>query len=164
MEKNEYHLIIDINSEISATGETPSSPTGAISSTNSAEQRVANTMKRLVKYEIARPFLNTTKQMIQNNVDTYYGSGELSQRINFGLSMGTTAYQTAMQGMALSSVLGLTTGVGVLITSALTLMQKGLEIVARQNEINNKQRLENEQLQILRGRAGVQFNRSRMGE
>ena len=158
MDKNEYHLIIDINGD--GVGETSS----AISDTEKAEQKIANTMKKLVKYEIARPFLNTTKQMVQNNVDTYYGSGELSQRINFGLSIGTTAYHTTMQGMALSSVLGLSTGVGVLITGALTLMQKGLEILSRQNEINNKQKLENEQLQILRGRAGIQFNRSRMGE
>lgn len=175
MEKNEYRLIIDINdltnassgggSPISGQNISSNTPnTKDITSSNIAEGKAFNTMKRLVKFEIARPFLNTTKQIIQNDVDTYLGSAELSQRISTAMNMGATIKQSVIQGIALSSLLGITTGAGLLISGTLTLMQKTFELYARQNEINNKQKLENEQLQILRGRAGVQFNRSRMGE
>ena len=179
MEKNEYRLIIDINdlTNASSGGGGPISnttnslnSTPGISNTNTSQQgnisgqKAFNTLKRLVKFEIARPYLSTTKQIIQNDVDTYFGSSELSQRIGMAMNVGTTIRQSAVQGMALSSVLGISTGAGILITGTLTLMQKSFEIMARQNEINNKQKLENEQLQILRGRAGIQFNRSRMGE
>ena len=102
--------------------------------------------------------------MIQNDVDTYYGSGELSQRINFGMSMVDTTVSTIKNGIGLSAVLGLSVPGGIGLSAVLTGLQKMLEINVRQNEINNKQKLENEQLQILRGRAGVQFNRSRVGE
>ena len=174
MEKNEYRLIIDINdltsvnssgSPISNTNSSFNSTSGnTLSQGNISGQKAFNTLKRLVKFEVARPYLSTTKQIIQNDVDTYFGSSELSQRIGMAMNVGTTIRQSAVQGMTLSSVFGISTGAGILITGTLTLMQKSFEIMARQNEINNKQKLENEQLQILRGRAGVQFNRSRMGE
>ena len=162
MEKNEYHLIIDINDNVN--GESTSG--GAISNTKSdnSTDKFQKALTRLAKYEIAKPFLSSTKQMIQNNVDTYYGSGELSQRISFGLSAVDTTVNTIKNGIGLSAVLGLSMAGGIGVAAALMAVQKGLEILVRQNEILNKQRLENEQLQILRGRAGVQFNRSRMGE
>ena len=169
MEKNEYHLIIDINDNVSAVGSSGGgSSTSAISNvtntTSNSTDKFQNALTRLAKYEIAKPFLSSTKQMIQNNVDTYYGSGELSQRISFGLSAVDTTVNTIKNGIGLSAVLGLSMAGGIGVATALMAVQKGLEILVRQNEINNKQRLENEQLQILRGRAGVQFNRSRMGE
>lgn len=161
MEKNEYHLIIDINDNVN--GESASG--GAISNNNNdSADKFQKALTRLAKYEIAKPFLSSTKQMIQNEVDTYYGSGELSQRISFGLSAVDTTVNTIKNGIGLSAVLGLGLAGGIGLSAALMAVQKGLEILVRQNEINNKQRLENEQLQILRGRAGVQFNRSRMGE
>lgn len=168
MEKNEYHLIIDINDNVN--GEMSSSPitqNSASSNSNSDSDdglKMAKRLKRLAKYEIAKPFLSSTKQMILNDVDTYYGSGELSQRINFGMSMVDTTVSTIKNGIGLSAVLGLSVPGGIGLSAVLTGLQKMLEINVRQNEINNKQKLENEQLQILRGRAGVQFNRSRVGE
>ena len=175
MGKNEYRLIIDINDFTSGSsgGSNPITNTSSIASGSTAQSQgnqtiqngnSFNAMKRLVKYEIARPFLNTTKQIILNDVNTYFGSGELSQRINVAMNTASTIRQSVTQGLALSSIFGISTGPGILIGGALTLMQKSFEVFARQNEINNKQILENEQLQILRGRAGIQFNRSRMGE
>lgn len=157
MEKNEYHLIIDINGDIGG---------GAISggSSNTEVGKQEKALMNLVRYQVAQPFIQSTKQMIINNVDTYYGSSELSQRIQVGLDTAHSLYSGAKYGVALSSALGIGAVAGGILGVALTVGHKMLDIVVKQNEINNKTRLENEQLQILRGRAGIQFNRSRMGE
>lgn len=161
MEKNEYHLIIDINNMGSGKGG------GAIATQNKEQQQASrreDALKRLVKYEIARPFISSTLQMVQNNVDTRLGSQEVSQRIQFAMDTARTAYNSVQQGLVLSAVFGLSKVGGMGIGLALTAGQKLLDIAVKQNEINNKMYLENEQLSILRGRAGVQFNRSRVGE
>lgn len=158
MEKNEYHLIIDINGDVGG---------GAVSESSggSGESKdYSKALTRLVRYEVAQPFINSTKQIIQNDVDTYFGSSELSQRIQFSLDAVHTARSSVVHGMALSTALGISTGAGVGLGLALAVGHKLLDIMVKANEINNKTRLENEQLQILRGRAGIQFNRSRMGE
>ena len=159
MEKNEYRLVIDINDMVGDD---------AISSqsqdTSQGNDKIANTLKRLVKYQVAQPYIQSTKQMILNNVDTYYGSSELSQRIQIGLNTAHNIYSGAVMGISLGSALGIGAVAGAGLGLALMVGQKLLDIAVKQNEINNKQRLENEQLNILRGRAGIQFNRSRSGE
>ena len=158
MEKNEYHLIIDINGGVEGGG--------AVSSGNSEEKssKFEKALSHLIRYEVAQPFINSTKQMVMNTVDTYYGSSELSQRIQLGMDTIHTARSSIIQGIALSSALGITTGAGIGVGIALAVGQKMLDLAVKQVEINNKTRLENEQLQILRGRSGIPFNRSRMGE
>lgn len=161
MEKNEYHLIIDINDNGGSSG----GNNGAIAGEkkdNTSEQ--LNALKKLVKYEVVRPFISSTKQIIMNNVDTYIGSQEISQRIQFAVDGAKTVYSTWQQGVVLSAAFGLTKTGGFGLSLALTAGQKLLDIAVKQNEINNKMYLENQQLSILRGRAGAQFNRSRMGE
>ena len=159
MEKNEYHLIIDIQNS--------GGKGGAISQQSKEEKQIAereNAIKRLVRFEIAKPFVQSTKQIIMNNVDTYYGSSELSQRIQFGLDIAHTTNSAFMQGVALSAVLGISKVAGGVLSLGLAVGQKMMDIAVKQNEINNKAYIENQSLQILRGRAGVQFNRSRVGE
>ena len=121
-------------------------------------------MASLVRYQVAQPFIQSTKQLILNDVNTYYGSSELSQRIQIGLDTAHSLYSGVKYGVALSSALGVSAAAGGAIGIALMVGQKLLDIAVRQNEINNKTRLENQELSILRGRAGIQFNRSRMGE
>ena len=156
MEKNEYHLIIDINGDVNAGG--------GVSKVNNETQKQLNAVKNLVKNQVAQPFINTTKQIIANEVDTRVGSSQVTQRINMGLSVVHQAYNVGVQGASLGTLLGVGSGVGVAITGALKLLEFGLNVVSRQQEINNQKYLEDEQLSILRGRAGVQFNRSRSGE
>jgi hypothetical protein len=156
MEKNEYHLIIDINGDIDDGG--------VSSGSNNEVDKQQKAMQRLVRYQVAQPFIQSTKQIILNNVNTYYGSSELSQRIQVGLDTAHSLYSSAKYGVALASSLGLSAVAGGAIGVALMVGHKMLDIAVKQNEINNKTMLENEQLQILRGRAGIQFNRSRMGE
>lgn len=154
MEKNEYRLIIDINADVG----------GGDSGESSEVDKQQKALKNLVKYQVAQPFIQSTKQMILNDVNTYYGSSELSQRIQLGLDTAHSLYSGAKYGVALSSALGVSAVAGGVIGVALMVGHKLLDIAVRQNEINNKTRLENQELSILRGRAGIQFNRSRMGE
>lgn len=156
MEKNEYRLVIDINADIGGGGSSDS-----VSSEVDKQQK---TLASLVRYQVAQPFIQSTKQLILNDVNTYYGSSELSQRIQIGLDTAHSLYSGVKYGVALSSALGVSAAAGGAIGIALMVGQKLLDIAVRQNEINNKTRLENQELSILRGRAGIQFNRSRMGE
>ena len=156
MEKNEYRLVIDINADIGGGGSSDS-----VSSEVDKQQK---TLASLVRYQVAQPFIQSTKQLILNDVNTYYGSSELSQRIQIGLDTAHSLYSGVKYGVALSSALGVSAAAGGAIGIALMVGQKLLDIAVRQNEINNKARLENQELSILRGRAGIQFNRSRMGE
>jgi hypothetical protein len=155
MEKNEYRLVIDINADIGS---------GSSDSGSNEVDKQQKAIQSLVRYQVAQPFIQSTKQMILNNVNTYYGSSELSQRIQVGLDTAHSLYSSAKYGVALASSLGLSAVAGGAIGVALMVGHKLLDIAVKQNEINNKTMLENEQLQILRGRAGIQFNRSRMGE
>ena len=156
MEKNEYRLVIDINADIGGGGGSDS-----VSSEVDKQQK---TLASLVRYQVAQPFIQSTKQLILNDVNTYYGSSELSQRIQIGLDTAHSLYSGVKYGVALSSALGVSAVAGGAIGIALMVGQKLLDIAVRQNEINNKATLENRELSILRGRAGIQFNRSRMGE
>lgn len=156
MEKNEYRLVIDINADIGGGGSSDS-----VSSEAKKQQK---TLASLVRYQVAQPFIQSTKQLILNDVNTYYGSSELSQRIQIGLDTAHSLYSGVKYGVALSSALGVSAAAGGAIGIALMVGQKLLDIAVRQNEINNKATLENRELSILRGRAGIQFNRSRMGE
>lgn len=156
MDKNEYHLIIDINGDIDDGG--------VSSGSNNEVDKQQKALQNLVRYQVAQPFIQATKQIILNDVNTYYGSSELSQRIQIGLDTAHSLYGGAVMGVNLASALGISKVTGGIVGVALTVGHKLLDIAVKQNEINNKTRLENEQLQILRGRAGIQFNRSRMGE
>lgn len=156
MEKNEYRLVIDINADIGGGGSSDS--------VSSEVDKQKKTLASLVRYQVAQPFIQSTKQLILNDVNTYYGSSELSQRIQIGLDTAHSLYSGVKYGVALSSALGVSAAAGGAIGIALMVGQKLLDIAVRQNEINNKATLENRELSILRGRAGIQFNRSRMGE
>lgn len=159
MEKNEYRLVIDIN-DMAGGGAVSKSK---LSSSSDADKYLKNA-KNLVKYQVAQPFIQTTKQIVFNTVETNTGSSELTQRIQMGLNTAHTLANTVTYGANLGSMLGIGLGAGIGVAAAFTVGLKAVSILTRQIEINNRTKLENEQLSILRGRAGVQFNRSRGGE
>ena len=157
MNKNEYRIVIDINDEVGGGN-------GAVAGSKDKQPNIEKAVGRLVRYQVAQPFIETTKQIVMNEVDTKIGSTELSMRINTAMGLAQSAYQTGVYGLSLASALGVSSGVGIAVAGAITLFKKALDITKNTIEIQNKAKLENEQLSILRGRAGVQFNRSRSGE
>lgn len=160
MENNSYSLKIQIiNAE---GGDSPVANTKA----ESKEPKTTPEMKlaSLVAHKMSSTFLNTSKQIIMNNVHTNLGNSEIEQRINFGMNMVQKGVSTITGGLALSATLGVTGPIGIGIAATLGIIDFAANTIVRQNEINNNARVENEQLQVLRGRMGVQFNRSRTGE
>ena len=164
MENNEYRIVIELTGTGIARTNTNQTQKPNKTEAEKVAERRERTITRIVKYDIGTSFLNTTKSIVQNEVDTYYGSGELSQRINAGMSIATSAYSIVSQGGILSSALGIGAVAGTGVALGIFAFKKTLEVVSNTIEINNKRRIENEQLQLLRGRAGIQFNRSRVGE
>lgn len=159
--KNTYQLYIQIGD---GDGSGVIAGESADTSKDSALKKGAGT---LTAYQVVQPFLNATKQVIANNVQTQYANTELSNRINIGMNIASSAIRVATNvvgGMSLATALGFSSPVGAIVGVATSLVEKVLDIAVRQNEINNQARIENEQLTVLRGRAGVQFNRSRIGE
>ena len=160
MEKNEYRLVISI--------EDGESVSGAIANKNQGEnQGTKKALSILTAYNVAQPFINGTKAIIQNNVDTKLGSQELSARVNLGMEVASFGAKTLIglaSGRSLASMLGLSATFGGAVGVLVTVGSYAMNVAVKQNEINNKIYIENEQLNILRGRAGVQFNRSRSGE
>ena len=157
MNKNEYRIVIDINDEVGGGN-------GAVAGSKDKQPNIEKAVGRLVRYQVVQPFIETTKQIVMNEVDTKIGSTELSMRINTAMGLAQSAYQTGVYGLSLASALGVSGWIGIAVAGAITLFKKALDITKNTIEIQNKAKLENEQLSILRGRAGVQFNRSRSGE
>lgn len=160
MEKNEYHLIIDINGE--GVGEQSPISSGSKKSDNGGKA-----ITLLTAYNVAQPFISAAKQTIMNNVDTKTGSAELSARIGLQMSIAEMGAKTLIgmaSGQSLATMLGVTGPYGAVIGAAVAIGSTIAHFMTRFNALDNQAKLENEQLQILRGRAGVQFNRSRMGE
>ena len=160
MEKNEYHLIIDINGDMEGDGVIAQG-----NNQTSSDGKKGVTL--LAAYNMAQPFISATKQIIQNNVETTTGSGELSARIGLQMSIAEMGVKTLVgiaSGKSLATMLGISGPAGAVIGGIIAVGSTIANLVVKQNALNNQIKLENEQLQILRGRAGVQFNRSRMGE
>ena len=160
MEKNEYRLVISIEDGISNGG----AITDAQQGENQATKKALTIM---TAYNVAQPFINGTKSIIQNNVDTKLGSQELSTRINLAMetvSFGAKTLVGIASGRSLASMLGLSATFGGVVGSLVAVGSFAMNIAVKQKEINNKAYIENEQLNILKGRAGIQFNRSRGGE
>ena len=161
MEKNEYRLVIDINAGISS---------GAITDKkqeNSVDDIAKSIAPLITAYSMAQPFINASKQIMETQVNTKYGSKELSERINIGMSVAQFATKTfagVAGGASLASALGLSAGFGGIAGATIAIGSKITNMLVNYNEISNKRAIENEQIGILAGRAGIQFNRSRSGE
>lgn len=159
MNKNEYRLIIDIN-DFEGGGNGAISKSAETDKTEKRQKAIGN----LVKYQVAQPFINATKQIIYNAVETDTGSAELTQRIQIGMNVAHQTASTITYGASLGSILGIGAGTGVILGTSLAILKFGIDLLVKRVELNNKIKIENEQLSILRGRAGIQFNRSRSGE
>lgn len=159
--KNVYKLYINIgeggSGEVIAGG----------SASDSAKESAKKGAGLMTAYTTMQPYISATEQMIQNDVRTEYGNKELSARVGLGMKVANYAIKTAVgvaSGMSLAQALGFGSGVGAVVGALTTMASFVTDIMVKQNEINNQAKIENEQLSILRGRAGIQFNRSRSGE
>lgn len=159
--KNEYVLTIDING-----GAETQSPIA-----NNTEQ---NTIKHakyegviFTAYQVAQPFVQKTEQIIMNNINTQYANEEYQMKAQFFLDMANKSAGIVAGiagGQSIAAALGIAGPFGAVIGGVVAVAGIAMDIAVKQNAINNAKIVENEGLEILRGRAGIQFNRSRSGQ
>ena len=157
--KNSYQLYIHIDGEV---GE----GVGGIAKESRRDGGVG-AVTAMTVYHNLQPFLSTAENILQNDVKTYVGSEQVSRKLGMAMSITNKALDVGVNvasGVSLASALGFGTGARALIGTAMTVVKEAMNILQRQIEINNKQFEEAESLSIVRGRAGVQYNRSRGGE
>lgn len=161
MNKNEYILTINIEGGVSGESPIASEESQPTIENNKSEKVI------LTAYGMAKPFIDKTEQVIMNNVKTQYANEEYEMRLQMLMDFTNTGIN-AIAGMAagqtIATALGISSPFGAVVGATLTLLNKGAEILVNQNRINNARIVENEGLDILRGRAGIQFNKSRSGQ
>lgn len=159
--KNTYKLIIEVGDGASATSPIASGESGQDKSSGKTG------IGLLTVYSAIQPFIQKTESMILNNVQTSTGSSEITQRTQIAMNVANFAVKTGISvlgGAGIASALGIASPLGAVVGGALAIGSMVMDYVSNVNEINNKRLIENEQLSVLRGRAGIQYNRSRGGE
>lgn len=154
--KNTYQLYIHIDGDVVDDGVSKNKNEGGLGSVTA-----------MTVYHTVQPFLSTAETLIQNDVKTYVGSEQVSQRVSIGMSLASKSIEVGANvasGVSLASALGLGTGAGAVIGIAMSVIKEGLNILQRYKELENKRIEEQESLSVLRGRAGIQYNQSRGGE
>lgn len=162
MGKNTYQLYIQIgNEKISPIADSETSQKPALTTTQKVGAGI------FTAYQVADPFIKKTQQILINNVQTEYANEELEQRIGLLMDTANFAVKTGANlagGASLAQALGLGAGAGLMAGLVVSLASIAMDFAVKANQINNQIKIDNEQLGILRGRNGMQFNRSRGGE
>lgn len=160
--KNTYQLFIQIGD-----GNGGATPIANGVEPSKKERATSNTIGLLTAYGAIEPFIQKTQNIILNNVQTNTGSEELTQRTQIAMSVSNRAVKfgvSVLGGSSIAASLGISSPLGAIVGGALAIGNMVMDYVTNVNEINNKRIIENEQLSVLRGRAGIQYNRSRGGE
>ena len=162
-EKNTYRLII----EVGEGGSSSTSPIASGENQGASDKTGKTGIGLLTVYSAIQPFIQKTESMVLNNVQTNTGSTAVTQRTQIAMNVANFAVKTGVSvlgGAGIASALGIASPLGAVVGGALAIGSMVMDYVSNVNEINNKRLIENEQLSVLRGRAGIQYNRSRGGE
>ena len=160
--KNTYRLIIEVGDGAGAI-----SPIASGESKNASDNTAKAGIGLLTVYSAVQPFIQKTESIILNNVQTNTGSTAITQRTQIAMNVANFAVKSGvsiLSGAGLASALGIASPLGAVVGGALAIGNMVMDYVSNVNTINNKRIIENEQLSVLRGRAGIQYNRSRSGE
>lgn len=94
------------------------------------------------------------------------GQTQLAQKIDAQRQIAssiTSLANSALSGGVLASVLGISGPAGIALGIVSFAGQKVMDYAQRNHQLALKKYVEDEQLQVLRSRAGASFNRSRLG-
>ena len=159
MSKNTYKLIIEIgdmdDGPIAGGGESKKKD-------SKSKQKVGAGI--FTAYTIIDPFVKKAQNIMMDNVQTQYANTELSQRIQIGLDVANKAVDISANligGKTIAIALGLGAKFGLVAGAVLSAGSIAIDFISSMNKTNNQRIVENETLQVLRGRAGIQFNKSR---
>ena len=144
----------------------PDEPQAGGKEVQSDAQKGAKALTKFVVGQTITPFINGVKTQLSQNVGLVTGSQELQDRVNFGMQLletGSSLWTSAQGGIALASSLGMSAGAGGALGVALAVVNMGIQIGFRQQQINIRSDLEDRQIQHTRSRMGASFNKSRTG-
>lgn len=113
---------------------------------------------------VVNPVLNAGLRLHTQQLTTLTGSAQLAQRqslINGVVNGGVGFAESLLGGATVGAALGIGTGPAALVSVAMSAVSKALDIVARAEDLANRQEVENTAINVTRARAGVSWNRSR---
>lgn len=157
-----YEINININGDIEAEQTGISKSTGTSNESEKAQKQLG----KYIASQTIQPFIQEVKTQVTQNVQLVTGSSELQNRINLGfeaVQFGVNTYKNAQAGAIITSSMGLGGGVGIGLGLALTAITTAMQIAFNQLQINLQKRMENYQLEQVRSRAGIAYNKSRSG-
>lgn len=159
-----YEIDININGDMS---ELETQDTLPSSSQKDETSKASKGVKQLSKYiasQTITPIISNVKSMVSQNIGIVTGNKELQQRVNFGLQLvetSTSLYSTAQAGAVITASMGLGAGLGLGIGALVGIANIGLQVYFNQQQINLQERMDNYQIEQIRQRQGMIFNRSR---
>lgn len=170
MAENTYKIVVSLDGGGTEPGEAPTPEDAKPSKPNKKEPTSYEKFQKGGLKVIATAgtvlnvanFANTLK-MQELNIVT--GQTQLAQLRQAQMSVASGALSlggSMITGGAIASWLGATGPVGLALGAASYVGQKTLDVITKANEMRLKKYVEDEQLQVLRSRAGASFNRSRL--
>lgn len=162
-----YEINININDN---TGNAGVNGSGTSPIENAQSNKVDVNAKRLGKYITAQtiqPMIQKTISFATSNVELQTGSIAQQQKTDAvmqGVSMGVDTYKNAMAGSAIVASLGGSAMVGGALGIALSVLNFGLDVLFKQQQIELKKEHENYQRAYLYNRAGMAYSQSRRGD
>lgn len=158
MSKNEYVLRVEFSGG--------SNGKDAQSKARDKQAKINDAMTNYVKAQAIMPFIELTENVYFNNLQTSTGATQLVERQRAVVGVvkeGINLYKSTMGGVAFGAALGMSTLSGGLLGFGSAVLTKVFGWVQRANEIENKKKIENINLDYARTRAGAAFNKSRTG-
>lgn len=162
-----YEIDININGDLdalpAAAGDTAADAKNK-GDKDSDASKGAKALANYIKGQAINPIINAVKTQISQNVGLITGSQELQERVNFGMQLvetGQSLWTNAQGGMVLANTLGLSSGVGAAIGVAFGVMNLGMQIAFRQEQLNLREGLEEIQIVNTKSRMGTNVNKSR---
>lgn len=119
---------------------------------------------KFVASQTVGTFLSNAKSTITESIGLVSGRSDIQQKINTGMELvqkGNSVYSTAMAGSILAEKAGMSSLAGGWIGAIVAVLGIAVETGFDFYKYNQKQTIENKQLNYLRSRAGASYNGSR---
>ena len=161
-----YEINININGDLEEASTTQGVSQTSGTASDSGALKGQKALGKYVASQTIQPFIQEVRTQVTQNIGLVTGNTELQNRINLGLQavqFGVNTYKNAQAGMVVAQSAGLGGGVGAVLGVTLTAITTLMQIGFNQAQINLQNRMENYQLEQVRSRAGIAFNRSRRG-
>lgn len=160
-----YEINININGDIDSTSNTAGVSSG-VKNKQSEQEKAQKNLGKFVASQTIQPFIQNVKTQVSQNIGLVTGNTELQTRVNNAFAIvqyGQQVYTNAQAGAVIGQGLGLGSGVGAMIGVVLSVVNTAIEVGMNKIQLDINKRLENYQIEQLKTRSGMIYNKSRMG-